>query len=250
MPLFVVDFVLCCCLSSFFCFFFFFFKQKTAYEITRWLEFRRVLFRSVCCMSIIGGFLINKKIIPMLKCQIWQLLLLFTLLLLFQMNDWIYYETVCSNMNFGRGLVTGKMYSENGELLATITQETLFRTKLWADNVVDNIFIILLSCYDTIFPWILLLFHIVISVIYTFLLVIWLKPCYLPTYLYRQSLHTANLLDYFNIYTSWFHFLSKRHLCSKNIIINGLLHTYHRANVIHIGYNITYPCILIDGEWR
>ena len=27
-------------------FFFFFFKQKTAYEITRWLEFRRVLFRS------------------------------------------------------------------------------------------------------------------------------------------------------------------------------------------------------------
>src|SRR5256885_11170632 len=25
---------------------FFFFKQKTAYEITRWLEFRRVLFRS------------------------------------------------------------------------------------------------------------------------------------------------------------------------------------------------------------
>ena len=26
--------------------FFFFFKQKTAYEITRWLEFRRVLFRS------------------------------------------------------------------------------------------------------------------------------------------------------------------------------------------------------------
>ena len=34
----------------FFCFvcfvFFFFFKQKTAYEITVWLEFRRVLFRS------------------------------------------------------------------------------------------------------------------------------------------------------------------------------------------------------------
>ena len=29
--------------------FFFFFKQKTAYEITRWLEFRRVLFRSLCC---------------------------------------------------------------------------------------------------------------------------------------------------------------------------------------------------------
>jgi len=27
-------------------FFFFFFKQKTAYEIHRWLEFRRVLFRS------------------------------------------------------------------------------------------------------------------------------------------------------------------------------------------------------------
>ena len=27
--------------------FFFFFKQKTAYEITRWLEFRRVLFRSL-----------------------------------------------------------------------------------------------------------------------------------------------------------------------------------------------------------
>src|SRR5437764_8832873 len=26
--------------------FFFFFKQKTAYEIHRWLEFRRVLFRS------------------------------------------------------------------------------------------------------------------------------------------------------------------------------------------------------------
>ena len=26
--------------------FFFFFKQKTAYEITVWLEFRRVLFRS------------------------------------------------------------------------------------------------------------------------------------------------------------------------------------------------------------
>src|SRR6266705_3638744 len=26
---------------------FFFFKQKTAYEIVRWLEFRRVLFRSV-----------------------------------------------------------------------------------------------------------------------------------------------------------------------------------------------------------
>ena len=31
----------------FFCFFVFFFKQKTAYEIHRWLEFRRVLFRSV-----------------------------------------------------------------------------------------------------------------------------------------------------------------------------------------------------------
>ena len=29
-----------------FCFVFFFFKQKTAYEITVWLEFRRVLFRS------------------------------------------------------------------------------------------------------------------------------------------------------------------------------------------------------------
>ena len=27
-------------------FFFFFFKQKTAYEIGQWLEFRRVLFRS------------------------------------------------------------------------------------------------------------------------------------------------------------------------------------------------------------
>ena len=31
--------------------FFFFFKQKTAYEITVWLEFRRVLFRSACGMS-------------------------------------------------------------------------------------------------------------------------------------------------------------------------------------------------------
>ena len=30
----------------FYIFFLFFFKQKTAYEITRWLEFRRVLFRS------------------------------------------------------------------------------------------------------------------------------------------------------------------------------------------------------------
>src|SRR5215204_4537667 len=28
-------------------FFFFFFKQKTAYELTVWLEFRRVLFRSL-----------------------------------------------------------------------------------------------------------------------------------------------------------------------------------------------------------
>src|SRR2546426_6210568 len=32
--------------TSIFLFLFFFFKQKTAYEITRWLEFRRVLFRS------------------------------------------------------------------------------------------------------------------------------------------------------------------------------------------------------------
>ena len=30
---------------------FFFFKQKTAYEITRWLEFRRVLFRSVAAAA-------------------------------------------------------------------------------------------------------------------------------------------------------------------------------------------------------
>src|SRR6266480_6677530 len=29
-----------------FIFFFFFFKQKTAYEVDMWLEFRRVLFRS------------------------------------------------------------------------------------------------------------------------------------------------------------------------------------------------------------
>ena len=39
----------------FFFSFFFFFKQKTAYEITVWLEFRRVLFRSVdweCVTSI------------------------------------------------------------------------------------------------------------------------------------------------------------------------------------------------------
>src|SRR5438045_7896282 len=28
------------------CFLFFFFKQKTAYEMPKWLEFRRVLFRS------------------------------------------------------------------------------------------------------------------------------------------------------------------------------------------------------------
>ena len=33
-------------------YFFFFFKQKTAYEITRWLEFRRVLFRSVVYIDI------------------------------------------------------------------------------------------------------------------------------------------------------------------------------------------------------
>ena len=32
-----------------YCGLFFFFKQKTAYEIGQWLEFRRVLFRSLCC---------------------------------------------------------------------------------------------------------------------------------------------------------------------------------------------------------
>src|SRR5256885_4330427 len=32
--------------------FFFFFKQKTAYEITRWLEFRRVLFRSLLMQTV------------------------------------------------------------------------------------------------------------------------------------------------------------------------------------------------------
>ena len=36
--------VFICKLVAVFCFFFF--KQKTAYEITTWLEFRRVLFRS------------------------------------------------------------------------------------------------------------------------------------------------------------------------------------------------------------
>ena len=34
------------------CFFFFFFKQKTAYEILAWLEFRRVLFRSVLIIQL------------------------------------------------------------------------------------------------------------------------------------------------------------------------------------------------------
>src|SRR5207249_6650083 len=33
---------------------FFFFKQKTAYEIETWLEFRRVLFRSVSCHAGAG----------------------------------------------------------------------------------------------------------------------------------------------------------------------------------------------------
>ena len=45
------------CVLYFLCFFcvfifFFFFKQKTAYEILAWLEFRRVLFRSPCNQSI------------------------------------------------------------------------------------------------------------------------------------------------------------------------------------------------------
>ena len=42
------------CVFFFFLFFvvFFFFKQKTAYEITRWLEFRRVLFRSLYYFKI------------------------------------------------------------------------------------------------------------------------------------------------------------------------------------------------------
>ena len=34
-------------------FFFFFFKQKTAFELLAWLEFRRVLFRSYYCFSAI-----------------------------------------------------------------------------------------------------------------------------------------------------------------------------------------------------
>lgn len=48
----------------------------------------------------------------------------------FQMSEWIFYETTCTNMNFGRGLVTGRMWNEDGELLATIVQESLFRVKL------------------------------------------------------------------------------------------------------------------------
>src|ERR1039457_6573058 len=36
-------------------FFFFFFKQKTEYEITRCLEFRRVLFRSREDLFVLGG---------------------------------------------------------------------------------------------------------------------------------------------------------------------------------------------------
>ena len=41
-------------------FFFFFFKQKTAYEITVWLEFRRVLFRSDWkdCWKVPGSCLV------------------------------------------------------------------------------------------------------------------------------------------------------------------------------------------------
>ena len=35
----------------------FFFKQKTAYEITRWLEFRRVLFRSKIKLGIISTYI-------------------------------------------------------------------------------------------------------------------------------------------------------------------------------------------------
>src|SRR5437762_14232786 len=35
----------------------FFFKQKTTYEIHRWLEFRRVLFRSQAREAITGDFL-------------------------------------------------------------------------------------------------------------------------------------------------------------------------------------------------
>ena len=47
--------------------FFFFFKQKTAYEITVWLEFRRVLFRSTSAnwiqvLSFVGRLLRKKKI--------------------------------------------------------------------------------------------------------------------------------------------------------------------------------------------
>ena len=38
-------------LVYFCCFLFFFFKQKAAYEITVWLEFSRVLFRSQYCGS-------------------------------------------------------------------------------------------------------------------------------------------------------------------------------------------------------
>src|SRR5215208_1054008 len=38
-------FVVFCCFIGYFVFFFF--KQKTAYEMATWLEFRRVLFRSV-----------------------------------------------------------------------------------------------------------------------------------------------------------------------------------------------------------
>src|SRR5205814_4576769 len=37
--------------------FFFFFKQKTAYELPKWLEFRRVLFRSSLAMiSVVRGY--------------------------------------------------------------------------------------------------------------------------------------------------------------------------------------------------
>jgi len=49
---------------------------------------------------------------------------------LFQIDEWVLYEAVCDNMANSRSLCQGRIWTESGELVATVMQEGLVRGKL------------------------------------------------------------------------------------------------------------------------
>ncbi|PWA02164.1 hypothetical protein BB558_001711 [Smittium angustum] len=56
----------------------------------------------------------------------------------FRVDDWILFELDSPRLASGRGFLSGRYYSKDGTLLASMTQENLFRTRVLADDAITK----------------------------------------------------------------------------------------------------------------